>query len=150
MTQGKSNSIKLTYWAIQCLQDWLVFSSSARIPLLLHGKDARMRNRAFELINQPIKEINQFAQEMADKYGSKDEKGQYIKDELGGVKVEPNKEQEFMKKQSAFLKQQVVLDILPSNKETWQWLKTFLTSMERKISAEEGRAYEEILTALGK
>lgn len=124
----------------------------------LHGREARARNRFLKLITPRINEINAERLEILKELSEKDEKGMPImvktlnkegqnQDEF---KLTPENLVRFRADYLSYLNEDLVLDILPSNKVDIGVIKLLLENTPKEFSLEDGQIYDALCESFEK
>ena len=120
-----------------------------------HGQEARAKSRFLKLLGPRIEEINAEKKRLLEEYGKKDRAGKMIMEEVSVPKKENPKNMEMRAKldpkaqveYTEYLKEEFVIDVLPSNRMDIGTIKMMLDADTTELSTLDGVVYDEIMTA---
>ena len=135
----KVKGLTFKNYQLRLLYDWL--SSEKDKPLLLHGKQARSRNKFFALIEPQVNSVDEERIKIATEY-SKTKDGKPELDENNSFVFPKEGLDKFNKEYNEVLNEDFTIDILPSNKETLKEIKEIVLNIDRGFDTNEGKVYD--------
>lgn len=115
--------------------------------LPLGGKESRERTRFLRLTSPFIQDFEKSRVELAQKYARKDESGNPVKvrDEKGErYDFDPMGIVTFTQELAELLKEEIVIDILPSNRQTLVFIKTITLNTDFQFSGDDAEWYDSV------
>lgn len=132
-------SIALKNTHLKYISNWL--------SMPLHGKESRIRNRFIQMIEPRSIEIEKERLAKLTELAKKDDKGEpKLLDDKRTYDLTPENLKAFEDAMHAIGEESLVIDILPSNKETITSIKDILITIGDRLSLDpiSGRAYDEV------
>ncbi len=117
----------------------------------LKGKDARVRNRFFKIITPRLQEVEEERKKIGVEHSKKDKDGNVktLDVEVEGKKQEgfdfkKGEFKKFKKEYNEVLKEDFIVDILPSNKDDLIAMGVILENLDVEFTVETGAVYDAI------
>ncbi len=117
------------------------------LDLSVEAKIARSRDRFLKSVYNRLEEIEIERKKILLSLAKKDDKGMPLIIERDGEKIydlSPENLMEFQKQYMELLKEDFIVDILPSNQQDVATAKELVFNIERSFNIQEGKLYSEI------
>ena len=109
-----------------------------------HGKEARVKNRFLKLIIPRIQEIEKERIALLTNYSDKKGGKPVMLDT--NYSLSPSNLEKFKKEYTEYLMEDLIIDILPSNKDDIKAIKKMLEEDTIELTTENGATYDIIMT----
>jgi len=127
----------------------LIFLFTLLAEAMLHGQKSRSRNRITRILKERVDEYEVERRGLLEEYGKKDKEGKLVMTPGGGNFVIVDQKR-FTKEFEELLDSNVVIDVLPSNKEDFVVVRDIILNLQRDFNYQQGELYESICSKLEK